>query len=155
MARGPDDPRVRYIALRVDGDPALTRRELIEAIKAAGRQAHGPGFEQETGIWLTRFKGNEALVRCHHTHQAVVRQVLEQVTHDPQNKPLGLRSLGASGTIRKLVETHVPGLKESESERREKRKAAKNANGRGPVRKNGSPPMRRGPQNSDRRRDPR
>lgn len=138
MARGPHDPRVRYIALRVDAAPGLSRRELIEVIKKAGQQTHGPGFEEESGVWLTRFKDHEALVRCHHTHQEAMRQVLECVTKDLKNNPLRLTPLAASGTIRKLVEDHVPGLKETESERRQKRKNAKSANGRALPRKNGA-----------------
>lgn len=129
---------MRYIALRVDGDPGLSRRELIEAIKKTGQQTHGTGFEEASGVWLTRFKDREALVRCHHTHQDAVRQVLERVEKDTKNHPLHLTPLGTSGTIRKLVEDHVPGLKETESERRQKRKNAKSANGRPLPRKNGA-----------------
>ncbi len=138
MARTPGEPRVRYIAFRVDGDPSLSRRELIDVIKSAGQQEQSPSFEQESGVWLTRFKGNQALVRCHHTHQDIMRQVLERIDQDPKGRPLRLTPLATSGTIRKLVEDHVPGLKETESERRQKRKTAKNANGRAPPRKNGA-----------------
>ncbi len=146
MARSPGEPRIRYIAMRVDGDPALTRRDLIEAIKATGRPEHGAGFEKETGVWLTRYKEKQAIVRCHHTHQETVRSVLEQVKTDGHDKPLALTPLATSGTIRTLVEKHVPALKESAMERRQK------------IKKNNRPASRppdRRSRHGDATRDPR
>lgn len=147
MARSPGEPRVRYIALRVDGDPALSRRDLIEAIKDTGQREHGAGFEKETGVWLTRYKDKQAIVRSHHTHQETVRSVLENVAQDRNDKPLSLTPLATSGTIRTLVEKHVPELRESATERRQKAQRNKNtvrpSNGGRPPRKSARDPRTR------------
>jgi RNase P/RNase MRP subunit POP5 len=119
MARSPGEPRVRYIALRIKGEGTLTRRGLIDTLRNTGQKLHGSGFEQESGLWLTRFDQDAAIVRCHHTHQDPVRQLLEQVRHDPKGGPLQLEPIATSGTIRTLVEKHVPHLKE-DPRRREK-----------------------------------
>lgn len=121
MARGPGDPRVRYIAVRVQGNESLSRRGLIDAIRATGRRVQGEDFEQETGIWLTRYKHDQAIIRCHHTHTQSVRALLEQVENDTAGDPLSLTPIATSGTIRALTEKHVPGLKETPGEARRRR----------------------------------
>lgn len=112
MPRAPGGPRVRYMALRVNSAPGLQRRGLIQAIRETGRNLHGEDFEEQSGIWLTRYKAPDAIVRCHHTHQETVREVLEAVRSDPAGEELRLEPIATSGTIRTLVTRHVPRLKE-------------------------------------------
>lgn len=97
------DPHWRYIALRLDGDRAVSRRSLQNALLGRARKEDVADADAPQ---LTRYAWPHAIVKVHHHQMARARDWLPRVDFavDGDRVALTVQTLGASGTIRSLTE---------------------------------------------------
>jgi RNase P/RNase MRP subunit POP5 len=113
VARAPGEARTRYVAFRVEAREELPRKTLIRLVQDAGRATHGAAFENETGAWLTRYNGTRGILRCKHSARDAIVAALEAVRTAPDGTLLRLVPFATSGTLRSLIDKHVPELREA------------------------------------------
>lgn len=120
MARRAGDDKVRYVAFRVEVDQDVPRQAMIQAIQQAGRHLDAEGFDA-ADVWLTRFDGARGIVRCRHRGAAFTRELLGGLDHISIAKidvPVRVETVGTSGTIRAVVQRHLPDLEDQGQRRR-------------------------------------
>ena len=90
--------RHRYILVSVRGE--ASRLDLIQAINNKYRTV----FNNDKVPWLTVYIGNQGIVRCHHTQQEGVINLLNSISTDA----FSLNTCKTSGTIKKLKKKIYP-----------------------------------------------
>lgn len=93
--------RNRYVAFRVEGGAALSRDQVIEALREA---AHG--LPEDARPWLIRWRGGEGVVRCGHRHKETVLDLLRSLRRIG-GREVRVETLGTSGTVRKAVRKYL------------------------------------------------
>lgn len=97
-------PHWRYIAFRVRGDRAVSRRAMQNAVTGRSRKE---GVADDDLPRLTRYAWPHGIVRVHHHRLAAARDWLPRITwavQEGQKVPLRLDTLSASGTIKSLTD---------------------------------------------------
>jgi RNase P/RNase MRP subunit POP5 len=96
--------RPRYIAFRLHGPTAVSRRAFGNALR--GRARH-EGWQDADGPHLTRYEWPHGIVRTAHTHQAKTKGLLGRITWAVEGAgkvELKVETLSASGTLRALTD---------------------------------------------------
>jgi len=60
---------------------------------------------KEKNIFLTRFNGKKGIVRCQHTEKQDTINLLQSIT-EINGKPVEVKTIATSGTIKSLVQKH-------------------------------------------------
>lgn len=60
---------------------------------------------KEKNIFLTRFNGKKGIVRCQHTEKQDTINLLHSIT-EINGKPVVVKTIATSGTIKSLVQKH-------------------------------------------------
>lgn len=56
-------------------------------------------------IYLTRFNGQKGIVRCKHTEKQATIQLLQSI-NQINHKPVRIKTITTSGTIKSLIKKH-------------------------------------------------
>jgi len=98
------DPHWRYVAFRLHGTRALSRRAVQNAVKGRARK---DGVPDDFAPQLTRYEWPHAIVRVDHRHLADLRASLPRITwavEDTMRVDVRVETLSSSGTIRALTD---------------------------------------------------
>jgi len=83
----------------------IDRQEVITTLRNQCKSR----FEvdcKELGIYLTRFNGEQGIVRCKHTEKDRTIELLKSINTIASQK-VGIETLGTSGTIKALIKKHM------------------------------------------------
>jgi RNase P/RNase MRP subunit POP5 len=98
------DPHWRYVAFRLDGPNAISRRALGNAIKGRFRKN---GWPDEELPQLTRFEWPHAIVKVNHFRLADCRETLPTMDWAVEGEAkvsFKVETLSSSGTIKSLTD---------------------------------------------------
>jgi len=100
--------RTRYLVIRLESREAITREELIRAIRKASR-TFGEGYYEEVGPWLTYYEGNHGVIKYNHRKKAEMLALVKELRFPGKAEGLVVvRTLGISGTINKARKKYIP-----------------------------------------------
>jgi ribonuclease P/MRP protein subunit POP5 len=92
----------RYIAFRVYGETAITKREVIDAILDETLGFFGENNTSNFGLWVVEFdeEKKEGFLVCNHKYKGEVITALSLI--DSVSQRISIQVLGVSGTIKAL-----------------------------------------------------
>jgi len=83
----------------------IDRQDVISALRSQCKARFDTDCK-ELGIYLTRFDGEQGIVRCKHTEKDRAIQLLTSINIIASQK-VEIETLGTSGTIKSLVKKHM------------------------------------------------
>ena len=101
------DFRPRYILFTIsieDSSFSISRNTMISALRLYAYNLFECSLKEKK-IFLTRFNGKKGIVRCKHTEKENTIKLLQSIS-ELNGKPVIVKTIATSGTIKTLVQKH-------------------------------------------------
>ena len=101
--------RRRYIAFQIVSadNVQFHRKQVINSIQSACFHQFNTSCKTYD-FFLTRFNHNVGILRCNHTEKEKAIKLLQSITH-LDNKPVEIKTIATSGTMKALIKKHLNG----------------------------------------------
>lgn len=99
--------RPRYILFRISSDNKLfliSRNDMIAALRSFCMQLFNCSLKEKK-FYLTRFNGEQGILRCVHTEKQLAITLLQSITNI-NDQHVTVTTISTSGTIKTLIKKH-------------------------------------------------
>ena len=102
-----DEPRNRYLVIKIGGEEQIPRNVLIKAIVKASNSMSSSCYK-DVAPWLTFYENNAGIVKFNHKKKEDMLRIVERIMlTDSGHQPMKVTSLGISGTINKARKKYI------------------------------------------------